>query len=264
MKADLQGKVIVVTGGAGGIGSAMARRFASEGASVAIADIDVAGGSRLLEELKAGGASAIFVECDISSREQAENLASEVEKAFGHTDGLVNNAGVNADPDGRVPIDRYTFATWEKIMRINLDGTYLCTRAFLPGMVERKKGAIVNIASTMGVAAHRNQSAFVASKAAIINFTRGMALDLAPHNIRVNSISPGNLEFAGTPPEKTGLAQLAPSPERILDHIPLKRFGTGWDIAATAAFLFDDDASYYTGHNFVCDGGWLCGCHRDW
>ena len=264
MKADLNGKVIVITGGSGGIGRAMGRRFASEGASVVLADIAEEPGASLVEEIRAGGGSAIFVKCDISDQSQVENLAAETEKTYGRTDGLINNVGVNCRAGERVPIDQYTFEAWDRIIKINLNGTYFCSRTFVTGMVKRKSGAIINISSTMGVTAHRGQSAFVTTKAGIINFTRSMALELAPHNIRVNSISPGNLDYSGGLPEESGYAQLAVSPERVLDHIPLKRFGTGQDIAATAAFLLDDDASYYTGHNFVCDGGWLCGCHRDW
>jgi NAD(P)-dependent dehydrogenase (short-subunit alcohol dehydrogenase family) len=262
MRVNLQGQVALVTGAGDGIGRAIALAYAANGASVVVNDLEGRGGSTV-EEARQLGAEAEFVAADVSRRDEVERLAALAEERFGRIDILVNNAGVNTPGEQRRPIHEYDESEWRRILAVDLDGVFHGCRVISPGMAARKAGNIINIASVMGVVPIRLQLAYAAAKAAVIHFTRSIALELAPFGIRVNAIAPGSILTQGTKalfynPERQALA------ESLLSHIPLGRPGTTEEIALPALFLASDASSYMTGAVMVVDGGWTAGFARDW
>ncbi len=249
----LENKVAIVTGGARGIGYAIARRFLDEGARVVIADIDEDAGSEAVQQLGAYGAVR-FVECDVGERLDVHNLVAATIDGFGGVDALVNNAGVLVVGDF-LELDE---ADFDKVIRTNLKGAFLCSQAVARHMVERigeggTPGVIVNMSSVNAVLAIANQVPYSVSKGGINQLTRVMALALAPHGIRVNAIGPGSIMT-------DMLASAMDDPEarkRLLSRTPLGRLGEPAEIAAIAAFLVSDDASYITGQTIYADGGRL-------
>jgi 3-oxoacyl-[acyl-carrier protein] reductase/2-deoxy-D-gluconate 3-dehydrogenase len=193
MRADLTGKVALVTGAAGTIGRAIAERLAANGASVVAADIKLAGARDLAAELP----GALAVEIDISSADSTEAGVQQALAAFGRLDILVNNAGINSFAH-RVNIDTYPIEEWNRIVGIDLDGLYLMSRAALRPMLAQGGGRLVNIASVVGLAAMRLQSPFVAAKAGVVHLTRSMALELGPQGISTNAVAPGSVMSVGT------------------------------------------------------------------
>ncbi len=209
MKADLSGKTALVTGAAGGIGRAISRLLADNGAAIVVADIDGAGALEAAADLP----RAIAVEMDIRDEGAIDRGVAACIDAFGAIDILVNNAGVNTLAH-RVEIDQFPFDEWRRIVGIDLDGTYLVSRAVAPGMIRQGAGRIVNIASTVGLAAMRLQSPFVAAKAGIIHLTRSMALELAPKGILVNAVAPGSTLTAVTRNVVLWRGRIVPQPHR--------------------------------------------------
>jgi len=247
----LQNKVAIVTGGAKGIGRAIAERFAREGARIVIADIDEDAGKSAAKEI---GSPARFVRCDVGDRDDAERLANSTVEASGRIDVLVNNAGIVHGADF---LD-VTEADFDRVLRVNLKGTFLVGQAVARQMVEQVKagsapGAIVNMSSVNAVFAIANQVPYSASKGGINQLTKVMALSLAPYGIRVNAIGPGSIMtdmLASVNQDETAR-------NRLLSRTPLGRIGDPAEIAAIAAFLASDDASYITGQTIYADGGRL-------
>ncbi len=255
MKTDLKGKVAFVTGAAGGIGRAIARLLAANGAAIVVADIDGAGARTAAAELP----RAIAAEMDIRSEAAIQNGVDAALAAFGRIDILVNNAGVNTLAH-RVDIDAFPVDEWHRIVGIDLDGTYLVSRTVAQPMIRQGAGRIVNIASTVGLAAMRLQSPFVAAKAGIIHLTRAMALELAPKGILVNAIAPGSTLTEITKklfygPDGSFHARTA----AFMKHVPLGRPGEPEEIAQGALFLAAPESSYVNGHCLTIDGGWTAG-----
>lgn len=252
MNITFENKTVVITGAAGGLGSAMARRFAEDGATVALCDLK--GAVTAAETLASEGYSARGYEFDITNRE-AVRSAMEIISAEcgGKIDVLVNNAGINVGPDERKHVDEFSDKWWDAILKVDLDGTYNCTKAAIPYMPEG--GAVVNISSIVGMIPLRNQCAFTAAKAAVINFTKAIAMELAPEGIRANVICPGTIGIAVT----NRLWQNNTAMEGLLSHIPMGRQGAPHEIANAVAFLASDMASYITGAVLPVDGGWTCG-----
>jgi NAD(P)-dependent dehydrogenase (short-subunit alcohol dehydrogenase family) len=249
----LENKVAVVTGGAKGIGFAIAKRFASEGARVVVADIDEDAGSRAVEEIGAVGAVR-FIRCDVGDKADVENLVTATVQAWGAIDVLVNNAGIVHGADFLDVAE----ADFDRVLRVNLKGVFLVGQAVARQMVDQVKagaapGAIVNMSSINAVLAIPDQAPYSASKGGVNQLTKVMALALAPYGIRVNAIGPGSIMtdmLASVASDKA-------AQQRVLSRTPLGRIGDPSEIAAIAAFLASDEASYVTGQTLYADGGRL-------
>jgi NAD(P)-dependent dehydrogenase (short-subunit alcohol dehydrogenase family) len=264
MNTGLQGKIVIVTGAARGIGKAISERMIAEGATVVLSDILREQGEETARQL---GPAASFVPCDISNRDQVESLIGLTVERFGRLDVMVNNAGINTGLDReRVNIDKFLDETWHRILNVDLTGTFYCCRAAAAQMVKQRSGSIVNISSVAGVVALRLQIAFCAAKAAILKLTEAMACEIGPQGVRVNAISPGSIDVTANrlsevPESEGGYANRAKS---ITSFVPQGRLGRPSEIADAVVFLASDTGSYVNGHNLVVDGGWTCGFNRDW
>jgi NAD(P)-dependent dehydrogenase (short-subunit alcohol dehydrogenase family) len=249
----LKNKTAIVTGAARGIGFAIARRFAADGARVVIADVDAKSGAAAAASL--GGADAVrFVPCDVGAGADVAALVDFTIKAFGPIDVLVNNAGILVAGEF-LDLKEEDF---DRVLRVNLKGAFLCSQAVARHMVDRVKaggpaGAIVNLSSVNAVFAIPNQVPYSISKGGISQLTKVSALALAPYGIRVNAIGPGSImtEMLGA------VMDNAEARRRILSRTPLGRIGDPAEIAAIAAFLASGEASYITGQTIYADGGRL-------
>jgi 3-oxoacyl-[acyl-carrier protein] reductase len=260
LQVDLKNRIALVTGGAQGIGRAIALALARNGARIAVNDISE--GEESCAAIRAAGGDATFFHADISDAQQVQEMVDGVVKTLGPIDILVNNAGINLGKDRR-PVHEFADADWERIIRVDLNGTFFCSRSVSAHMVARKSGSIVNISSVLGVVPARQQCAFTAAKAAVINFTRSHALEAGRHGIRVNAIAPGSILTDGTRSLFYNDENREKS-ESLISHIPLGRPGETEDIANAALYLVSDAAKYVTGHVLVVDGGWTAGYSREW
>jgi NAD(P)-dependent dehydrogenase (short-subunit alcohol dehydrogenase family) len=264
MQVDLGGKVALVTGGAHGIGRAIAESLARNGAAVAIVDIDAAAAEEAGRGLRAAGAACEAISGDVADQVCMEAAIARIAARFGRLDILINNAGINT-LGGRVPIHEYSFEDWDRILRVDLTGVFVTSRAAIPLMLAGGGGRIVNIGSVAGLVPLRLQSAFVAAKAGVANLSRSMALELGPRGILVNAVLPGSTLTRGTEalfygPDGAYTEKAA----SLLAHIPLGRPARTEEIAHAVLFLAAPEASYINGAILVVDGGWTAGYTRDW
>ncbi len=260
MQVDLKGRVAMVTGAAAGIGRSIALTLAQNGARIAVNDVNNA--QRTCEEIREAGGEGRFYQTDVASVAAVNSMVAAIEHEMGPIDIAVNNAGVNIGKN-RVPTYEFPDEEWHRIIRVDLDGVFYCSRAVSASMVKRQKGVIINIGSAFGVVPARLQCAFTAAKAGVLNFTKSLALEVGAYGVRVNGIAPGSILTEGTRslfynPESKQKA------DSLISHIPLGRPGETEDIAAAALYLASDDAKYVTGHVLVVDGGWTAGFARDW
>jgi len=245
----MAGKVALITGGRTGIGRALALAFAEAGADVAICSRTIEGGEleAVADEIRKLGRHALAIRADVSHKADVENMVKKTVAELGDIDILINNAGIviwgsllEAEED-----------TWDKIVDINLKGPYLCSQAVGRLMVERKKGNIINIASTGGLRPSLNRTAYSVSKAGLIMLTRVLARELGSHNIRVNAIAPWIVETPITEAMRSKIG----TKDITSVNVPLGRIGETDDIIGAALFLASDAAGWITGHTIVVDGG---------
>jgi NAD(P)-dependent dehydrogenase (short-subunit alcohol dehydrogenase family) len=250
MQRRLENKVAFITGAGRGIGQAIARKMALEGAAVALAEIDFDSAQSTAEELTLQGFRAIPLQTDITHEADVQAAVSQVLDQFGHIDILVNNAGKTFHYDATV----MTEADWDNAMNVDVKGAWFCCKHILPGMIAANNGSIINIASVHARITAPAHFPYAAAKSALVGLTRNLALDYARYNIRVNAICPGWV--------RTELVQhwfdMQPDPksaeERVLSFQPLQRLGTPEEIANFVAFVASDEASFITGAELVIDG----------
>ena len=247
----LKDKIAVITGGTIGIGAAIGKLYASEGARVALIGRDGVRGEETCRAIRARGGDCRFYVADVSKAGQVDEAAAQILEDYSQIDILVNNAGIWRP--GRVTdLDE---ETWDSVLNTNLKGIFLVSRRFLPGMMERKCGVVINMASVAGLVGAPDASSYAASKGGIVNLSRSMALDYAPFNIRVNCLCPGMTETAQG---QTVVAHYKPGGDQTDEKRnwqPLRRVGTTDDVAKAALYLASEDSEFMTGSMFVIDGG---------
>ncbi len=248
----LQSKVAVVTGAASGIGREIARLFAQEGARVVAVDRDASGVEDTAQAIRLAGGEALALAVDIASPDQVEGMVNRTVEHYGRIDILCNNAGLDQPV---VPVAEMDIELWDRIMAVNVRGTFLCSRFVLPVMIEARAGSIVNVASDLGYVVVPGLGAYCSSKGAVLQLTRVLAAENGPYNIRVNALCPTMID---TPMAHRTLAT-HPNPEAWLKEIetgvPLRRIGTAEDVASAALFLASDEAGFISGVCLPVDGG---------
>jgi len=244
----LANKTAIVTGGANGIGKAIAELFALEGANVIIGDLERTAGKATEEEIQSKGGDATFVPCDVSSSKAAGRLAAAALKKNGRIDILCNNAAYFAKPWHTAA--KASEKEWKKSFEVSLLGAQLCTQHVLPAMMKQKSGSIINISSVQGMVAGRDSAAYTTMKHGLIGFTRSVAYDFGPYNIRCNAVAPGAITTRISPQPGSELHQ------RQISKTFLGRIGGPHEVAFAALFLASDESSYVTGAVLAVDGGW--------
>lgn len=242
---QFDGKTAVVTGAARGIGQAIALKLAAEGAGLALCDLDAAWLEETAAKVREAGGRAECYGVDVSSAAAVDATVKQIESDFGGIDVLVNNAGITKDG----LLMRMSEADWDAVINVNLKGVFLFTKAAMRGMIKRRSGSIVNIASIIGLIGNAGQANYAASKGAVISFTKTVARELAGRNIRCNAVAPGFI--------RTKMTDALPEEvqQKMLQNIPLSRFGEPGDVADVVAFLAGGASSYVTGQVISTCGG---------
>ncbi|MBS0252556.1 MAG: glucose 1-dehydrogenase [Proteobacteria bacterium] len=245
--ARLSGKIAMVTGSGGGIGAAIAHRFAAEGAHVWVTDINGETADETVREIKAGGGAATAMAVDVSKGQDITALFRNIESAHGYVDVVVNNAGILV----RGEVRQLSDAEWTKLREVNLDAILRISRDALPLLRKSKSPSLINISSIMASRGLRPLAAYTATKGAVTALTKGLAVEYAPFNIRVNAIAPGYVETAIT----DRLLKLPPVKQALIDKTPMGRLGRPEDMTGAAVFFASDDSLYCTGSELAVDGG---------
>ena len=247
----LRDKVVLITGGASGMGRLAALTFAREGARVVPVDVAAKAGEDLAAEISRSGGEALFVRADVGREDQVRTAVGRAVERFGRLDVLYNNAGIFPEQDGSiVDLDE---AVWDQVMTVNLKGIYLCCKHGIPELIRAGGGSIINVASFVAlVGCTVPQDAYTASKGGVIALTKSLAVQFGPKHIRSNAIAPGPIE---TPLLMSWLLANPEAKQRRLDRIPMGRFGRPEDIVQMALYLASDESTWVNGSVLVADGG---------
>ena len=260
MKVELEGKVALVTGAGQGIGQAIADTLGRNGAHVVYTDVNA---QTAQAAAQTGGGRSSFA-LDVSDPVDVAAGVARVLHEHGRIDILVNNAGIGVPAAERKTIDEFSLQAWDALLKIDLTGLFLVSREVSRAMKAQKSGRVINIASVLGLVPARLQCSYIAAKAGVVNLTKAMALELAPHGILVNAVAPGSTQTKGW--EKwihdTG-SEAQDLHAKLMTHIPLGRPGTTQEMANAVLFLAAPESSYITGHVLTVDGGWTAGFSRD-
>ena len=244
---ELKDKVALVTGGARGIGKAVALELAMKGCHVVVSDLDMENAEKTAYEIKSKGVRSLAVKSNVAESADVDILIKKVLEIFGRIDILINNAGITRD----TLLMRMEEADWDLVLGVNLKSAFLCTKHIIRTMMKQRSGKIINMASVVGVMGNAGQSNYAASKAGLIGFTKSVAKEVAARNIQVNAVAPGFIETEMT----EGLSEDVK--ENYLHNIPAKRMGSPEEIAKLVAFLASQDSDYITGQVIHIDGGLL-------
>lgn len=245
---DLSGKVAVITAGSKGLGLAMAAGLASAGANIVLVNRNALDGEKSAAELRVFGTQVTSFAADITSVDQTEAMVRFVVETFGKIDILINSAGINI----RGPIDQLSPADFNQVMEVNVNGTWLASRAVTPLMKQQRSGKIINLASTLGLVGLANRTPYTASKGAVVQMTRALAMELAPFNINVNAICPGPFLTEMNIP----IADSDEARDIIIGATALQRWANLQEIQGAAIFLSSEASSYMVGSILTVDGGW--------
>lgn len=241
----MKDRIVIITGGASGIGRTSSLLFAEEGAHVIVADYQATTGSETVAEITGQGGHARFVQVDVSDRTSVERMVGAVLEAYGHIDVLINNAGITAD----ATLTKMKEEQWDRVIAINLKGVFTCTQLVAPHMIERGSGRIINTSSIVGIAGNYGQTNYAAAKGGLIAMTKTWAKELGPKGVTCNAVAPG---FIATPMTNA-------VPEKILkmmeDRVPLRKLGDPLDVANAYLYLASDAGRYVNGAVLSVDGG---------
>ena len=241
----LKDKVALITGGARGIGQAIAMTFAREGADIVVADVNLEVAQKTASDIEALGRKALALEMDVTNYEKVEDGVNKILDKFGKVDILVNNAGITKDN----LLIRMSQAEWDAVINVNLKGTFNCIKAVSRPMVKQRSGRIISIASIIGLMGNWGQANYAASKAGIIALTKTVAKELASRNINANSVAPGFIQTDMT-------AKLSEDVKaKMMEAIPMAKLGTPEDVANVCLFLASEESRYITGQTITVDGG---------
>ncbi len=247
MTFDLSGKAVLVTGAGKGLGRTYALALAAAGANIAVADIDLESAKRTAGEIDAGGSRALAIGADVSDEASAREMAESAGATFGRIDALVNNAGIYP----LRPFEEIDLEEWNRVLAVNLTGSFLCARAVLPAMRAQGKGKIVNVSSTTVFRPISNLSHYIASKMGIVGLTRALAVELGKYNISVNAVAPGLTRAEDLPGvQPSGVVQ------RIISEQCFERQERPADLVGTMLFLVSGHSDFITGQTLSVDGGW--------
>jgi len=251
----LKDKIVIITGAGSGIGKSTAALFASEGATVIIADVQEKSGIAAVAEIEASGGKALFIPCDVSNASSTTAMADQVIHAFGRIDVLFNNAGIS----GVGAVHVVDEEVWEKVMRVNVTGVFLTCKAVLPYMMKSKTGSIINMSSGIAEIGVAERASYSASKGAVLSLTKAMQVDYAPYGIRVNALLPGTIMT----PFVEGYLKASVDPEASVAAIKRRQLsgelGKPEDVARAALFLASDESEFVMGSPLYVDGGLVFG-----